>query len=708
MTHSWPIEIGSQLFINKRDEPARIKAWVRQMHECNLHIIRLFMLWDNLEPQEGKWYFDQYDACFAEAEALGLKVVPTLMAEAPPGWMKLTERAQSSTETNDPVYWQRALEYISCIVDRYHRSPALHSWILMNEPARGLGPNVHVLDKYKNYLRNIYSNNIALLNRQYFKQYDSFEDAVDPQSFTRINPLAYTESLDWVRFTVANLMEKLMDIKAAVRQIDEEHMVHVNPAGLAWVNTCMWAMGQSVWEEAKIVDFLGCSCHPSANANRISKDRVNDFIAFSADMMRSATPHEDGLFWISELQGGTTLFTVYRYFTPSADDIRQWMWESIGSGAKGIVFWCFNTRDHGIEGAEWGLLNHAGKPSKRLLAAGEVAAFLDLHRDVFATARPPEPDVWILYSEATCALGCHENSIWGNLTQDKAKMEDTENPRNIHMGLDAIFGAYLIMRDLGLQVGFIDEEKLQKRPVKKGDILIVPHALALSAETCRAIEEFAAAGGDVIADGMCGLKDANGNISEANKAILDKLFGAELLEIEALEDGSTIMLQGGATFPGWFAKCSFECGEAEVLGWHDDGQAAVVRRKAGRGSALRIGTVLFQRYVSNPLLGVLEVMKGLLHPIKQRRAALAGLEADVRLKILNYGEAEILILINRAGSRKVALSFAEPGELVALEGMERQSFSQGSTLQITMEAHGVMVFKAVYVGNAALEWQAMQ
>ncbi|MHB1357709.1 MAG: beta-galactosidase, partial [Anaerolineae bacterium] len=155
------------------------------------------------------------------------------------------------------------------------------------------------------------------------------------------------------------------------------------------------------------------------------KREGNDLIAFSADLMRSATLHEDGLFWIIELQCGTSLYTLYRYFCPSTDDIRQWMWQSIGSGAEGIVFWCFNTRDHGVEGAEFGLLNHAGKPSQRLLAVSDVAASLDRHEDIFAISKPPEPDVWIYYSEATCTLGFHEDSFWGSLLLDKPKMEDT-------------------------------------------------------------------------------------------------------------------------------------------------------------------------------------------------------------------------------------------------------------------------------------------
>lgn len=71
------VRLGSQLYINKTDTPEQVSAWVRQMHEAGLRVIRLFMVWDQLEPREGEWDFSNYDACFETAVQCGMTVVPT-------------------------------------------------------------------------------------------------------------------------------------------------------------------------------------------------------------------------------------------------------------------------------------------------------------------------------------------------------------------------------------------------------------------------------------------------------------------------------------------------------------------------------------------------------------------------------------------------------------------------------------------------------
>lgn len=78
------ILIGSELFINDKDKPEQIKAWVSQMKEAKLKIIRLFVMWSHVQPQEDQWDFSKYDAVFSEAERLGMGVVPTFMSVNPP------------------------------------------------------------------------------------------------------------------------------------------------------------------------------------------------------------------------------------------------------------------------------------------------------------------------------------------------------------------------------------------------------------------------------------------------------------------------------------------------------------------------------------------------------------------------------------------------------------------------------------------------
>lgn len=154
--HQRRIEIGSQLFINKNDKPDKVEYWVRQMKENNMDVIRLFMIWDQLEPRKDQWDFTNYDACFKEAEKLGMGVIPTLMPISPPGWMQLTNGMSDIANIDNEEFWEVAMAYVKKVVDRYFKSPSLHSWILWNEPSRVITLNEHNKIKYQNFLREKY------------------------------------------------------------------------------------------------------------------------------------------------------------------------------------------------------------------------------------------------------------------------------------------------------------------------------------------------------------------------------------------------------------------------------------------------------------------------------------------------------------------------------------------------------------------------
>ena len=527
---NYPVRIGATLFTNPGDTPAEGRAWVRQMQASGLSLIRLFMFWDQIQPEKDSWDFALYDAIFAEAESTGMQIVPTLLANAPPSWLKLGLGILDPRDLDNPAVWKLALAYTARVVERYQASAALDSWILWNEPTYPYSSHSEFGEKaYRAFLQKTYGE-VDALNRVYHQSYKSFQEAAaDLFSAAEAGEFRpYPERLDPMRFAVDSLMQKLADLAARVRQSDGLHPVHVNPHNISW---CILPSGQSIWEEARVVDFLGCSTHPSWHSTRFPPERIHQSVALFADMMRSATPHPDGLFWVSELQGGTNIFSGVTYLCPDPADLRHWMWSSIGAGAKGVVFWSFNARKGGFEGGEWGLVDQQNNPSPRLQAAAEVAGILKEHSALFATARPPRPDVWILHSEHTGALGLIEGSgAFG-----------VDNPRNPQMASDALCGAYLMCADLGLNAQLIDESRLARSEFPAGSVLLLPGVTALDIDTCRVLETFVRSGGTLIADGLVGYKEKNGAISLENRAVTDALFGAALVDIRAAVDFELIL-----------------------------------------------------------------------------------------------------------------------------------------------------------------------
>lgn len=674
------IELGSQIFINDNDSPDKVKRWVRQLHDSGMKLIRLFIIWGQVEPSKGVWDFRNYDACFEEAEKRGLRIIPTLMAASPPGWMQLTYGPQIPADIDDKVLWEMGLSYVKKVVERYNASPALDSWILWNEPDRNIKITENSMKAFQKYLAYLYKNNISRLNELYYRKYSSFDEVdVTSEVLDSAGFRGYAERLDWMRFAVFNLCEKLTDIKNEIRKTDKQHPVHVNPHNIA---QSYMKMGQSIWSEAKIVDFMGCSAHPSWHSVRFKRDRIHQSVAYFADLIKSVTKDPEGKFWVTELQGGTNIYSAFKYMCPTYKDIEHWLWESIGAGAWAVVFWCFNTRNKGFEGGEWGLLNQEEEPSERLEAISSVAKLLEKNRDLFDNTKPKKPDVWMLYSENSWRLSLVEGIG-----------TDIDNARNAQMVPDALCGAYLMCADLGLDVAFIDEERFVEQGLEKEAVLIVPSTNSLEYSTCSALEEFVKNGGTLIADGLCGMKETNGVIARDNKLVIDRIFGSRLMDIESSEIDFNISLENEQkSIDGWFLKCTLENTESvNILGKFNDGKTAIVKHKYHLGSAIRIGTIFFQKYLSKPNNNDLNFLKSIL-PKNEEKLTLVNVAYNLRMRILKSEESDIVILMNRGNKTTAKLIFASEADLYSLDGKDKD-YHVADSLEIDMGDEEIKLFK---------------
>lgn len=633
MRYERRIELGSQLFINRRDDPGTVRAAVRQFAESGLKVIRLFLFWDYVERFEGEWDFSQFDACFRQAEESGVQIVPTLMPVSPPGYMCISTGVQDIADLDDPVYWSKAMEYVRRTVQRYHASPALHSWILWNEPTRHIRKTEHSIRALREYLREYYAGDIEALNKLYYNRYSDF-DEVEKNYKTQVENLSfrgYAESTDWARFTCYDLCRKLSDIGEEIRAWDD-HPIHVNPHD---VGRNIVAGGQSVWQEAEVVDFIGCSCHPSWHSTRFDRERIHQSVSMFTDLMGSATRHPDKLFWVTELQGGNNIFSGIRPMSPTRDDIARWVWLGLGCGAEKIVFWCFNTRNEGFEGAEWGLLGFDGRPSPRLEATTEICRILEREQELLRRVRPAAPQVYILHGE----------SAW-ILSDVEGEGEDPRNPRNRMLASDAVAGAYQMCQDLGLQVGFVNEDMILEGALPEGAVLLAPSVFACRDGVCEALEAFVRRGGILIADQMFGIKDEYGRIRYERSGTLQRIFGVRQRDLGVLNGPETWQTEN-LTCNAWFMRMEGEAAGAAVLGRFSDGAPALLRSSCGKGTALRIQTAFFQRYGLYHEWESLRCLKALLEGTYALPACRLDTSSDViTAKLLSDGDDHVFMLFN--------------------------------------------------------------
>lgn len=630
--------LGSQYYVNTGDDPQHIRAGIAAMASAGLKLVRIFLQWTQVEPRQGQWDWSQYDALFDAAAEGGIGVIVTLTAIHPPGWMKISFGPQDQGPLDDPAYWERARDYILRVVARYGSHPAMHSWILNNEPQLFLSQDEVVLRRFQKFVEQRYGGDIENLNRRSFQQLDSFAEV----SFagTEGGFSAYTGRLNWLNFMVYRLQEILSDIKEIIRASGDRHPIHVNPHGL--VND-MYRQGQSIWAEGRLVDFMGCSAHPSWHSTRFLPERLHQSVALFADLMRGATRAQKRYFWVTELQGGTNIYSGLTYLGPSGEDLRSWVWESIAAGAKGIVFWCFNYRIQGYEGGEWSLVDQQNRPSRRLAEVSEIAAFLERHQVTFAASQPVRAPVALLFSEATWKLGNVEG-----------QGQDPEYPRNALMGADALTGAWMACADAGLSVDVLDEIDLQNGLASAYPILIVPGCTALENTSLPALQAYVAQGGTLLADGLCGYKEPGGWLREVATNPLNNLFGVSMADIQAVPECKSGATLGELPLPVWFLKVALETQpEVQVLARFDesDPRPALTVATRGKGRAIRIGTAFFQHYFRHPAPSAFAGLRGLL-PLPAEPVKLLNPSSHLRLRRLALPDGELLLVLN-AGEQSV-------------------------------------------------------
>lgn len=670
------IKVGAQLFVNRHDTPEIVEGHIRRMAEARFSILRIFVVWDHLEPREGEWRWEVYDRVFSAAAEHGIAVVATLMPASPPGWMRCTAGLQDVGNLDDAALWARSLGYVAQVVERWHSAAALDSWILWNEPARVLTRGAATMPHFREFLRKKYGA-IAALNRLYFRQYGDFAE-VGAESAGEAYELGFgtrVEEVDWIEFTVDHLEAKLREIAGAVRAIDTAHELHVNPHR---ISQCLLDSGQSIWREAEVVDFMGFSAHPPWHSTRFPANRVQQSVGMFADLVRSATRHPAGKFWCTELQGGPTVFTAFRPSSPSGTDITRWMWESAASGAGAIIFWCFNSRDEGYEAGEWSLCHANGAPSPRLVAATRLARFFAENAEWFAEAKP-KADIAILHSDASQLLGLVEG-----------EGDEVENPRNRQMAADAACGAYLMASDLGWEAAFVDERRIREGKIP-ARILIAPGCAVLDAETRAAIDTWVRGGGVFVADGVFGWKDANGSLARAEWARHEEIFGVTVLD--HIVEEYLPFIDDSLSGEGWFFRLNLDLAESALVRacWFD-GEPAVVENPHGEGAAFRIGTVFFQRYLSEPGEANLKLLEKWLAPFLELPVRLLEARPARRIRRLRTPQGVLGVVFGPANGW-AEVEFAQGGRWQVPGGGWQPIPKDGEAL-LALDHHGVACFRA--------------
>ncbi len=566
--------IGAEFFLNATETRESVFHHFERMSDTGLTIARIFTLWDQVERVEGQWNFTRYDWLYDAAARNGILIANTLCSEDPPGWMLSAGFYHQWRDLSNPALRPHSEIYLDRVVNHYKQHSAHGVWLLQNEPGISDKVEPYLLADYARWLEKKYGT-VENWNRAWYKQYARFTAVQPPEDPRATGWSDYAANLDWRRFRCDHLADQLRWLHAQVDRHSPGALTHANPPGLTGN---MIAGGCDMWRLKPTVHYLGASMHAAWHFGMFQREDFGVAYSYCCDLVRSVS--SPAPWWVTELQAGTTVFTGSRPLNPTGGEVTRWLWDGIGNGARGIVFWLWHPRTEGNEAGEWALAGPDGEPTRRSRAVEAVAAGLRKHEDFFRTAKPLEARTAIFYDRDAMLLYAVDG--WRR-----------PGDEIVH----SLMGCYKALHRAHVQVDFVSDVELEAGGLRT-QVLYLPYCYALSAKSEAAIREFVRNGGTVWADGLVAWKDEQGTTKRFPPGPLSDVFGFTAEDIDP--SWEPFPLGGEGDSAGLLWRCLIPTSAAKPLLIGADGRPNAIEHSFGKGKAIYYDTALTLGYLRRP------------------------------------------------------------------------------------------------------------
>ena len=624
-------------------DPSEWEKDIKAMREMGYTCLHGFCEWWRIEREKGVFDFSQTDYLLKLCEKYQITPILNVATQNGvgyymPRWMQNEYRGQGMVDCDgnglpvhseylvpcmdDPWYQMYAQRYIRALASHYAGDQRIGGWVIWGEPflAKGGKPICyceHTVARFRKWLEKKYGA-IQNLNRVWGNEgpsdYAGFEDVHPPvgQSGQRGS---YASWMDWSTFMCDNFSDH---IKNADRLFKECGATQPTISELfCYVGGS--PMCNDIWQLAETADIVGVS-------NYLRPGIETDIVMTVAN---SISRKQQKSFFTVEALGGPRYFN-YDKRTPGTEEIRSECVQMMGSGAKGLMYWCYRPRLSDFEGGTFGMCRADGKPLPQAKMAGKVAQQMRRAEEaVFSASRDAE--VGILYSSHAVHITGSDNS-----TQEMQRAE---------------IGAMKMLLDAHIQPLLVDEEMIQKGLPEGIKALLLPFAYAMDDATAAGIAEFVKKGGLVIADQNLAFKRLDGTAYQLLPGGgLDQVFGLEKDDVMYLEHPSLLPAENPCAIP-LNAFMDILClVDAEAV--EGDGSRPLITRHAfGAGSAWYFAWQAFASYqdAEGGIAALREKVVGIL--------AHAGVRPFVRVETPApaFGRLSISLMKKEDGTRIVTV-----------------------------------------------------
>lgn len=600
-THNSLPQIGAQVFIEPGQTPEEIESLFALMRDNGMTVCRIRLFESYLKKADGTWDFTLFDTAFRMADKYGIDVYCTLFPYTPftdVGGFKFPSSRR---------HQQRVAEYIERSVTHFSNYKSLKAWVLINEPG--------ILEL----------NFDEELTREVFEGW--MAENASPQYNAKGYPVA---NFDRERFLVYYHTWYLEWLAGEIRKYDRVRELHVNPHAIFEMAACY---DFPAWR--KFLSTLGGSAHASWHFGYFARNRYNVAMSANAEIVRSGAGE---LPWImTELQGGNNLYSGIDPMCPTREEIAQWLWINIATGAKANIFWSLNARSSGPEAGEWAMVNFKNEPSDRVEAAAEVAAVLKGNPGLFSSARVMESGIDILYNKA---------SMWVEASQ--APGRGTGNARSAGTTMISPLAYFEALTELGLQANFREVGEFDfSREDYTGRTIILSHQISLDEQSVRSLEAFVQKGGTLIMDGLTGFYDQYAHASLVHEFNMKGLLGAQLLELKVNGELFPVTVNGHRLHAHMWLG-TLETADAEAVGYNGREAIACVN-EYGRGRVVWVPSLLGMGARKNGDYGEVAAWLAELLPAEtlSQNFRFSGHVSGLQMKSMQSGEDYLSVIINK-------------------------------------------------------------
>lgn len=524
------------------------KYWaddLKRMKDVGLDTVQVWAPWAWLEPEPGKFVWDDYDKLVELAEKNGLLVVISVLPEINPMWIfnvcpgtemvdHMGHRVISSTRvevhhgltpggcTDYPQVWNRMKQFLTAIVKRYRGISHLRAWDIWNETRWNVQADGFVcycpktLEGFRKFLQKKYDGKLDALNTHWMRRYRAWNEVFPGKS---IPSRPYTEMMAFQHYMTERSVGIARSRYEVVKGLDPKHQVVLHGARPS-VSDRFAGNAQGVeslsldrgndWGFAKFIDGLGTSSFPKWFP--LDPPTISALYSY----LRSAVGKNKAA-WQSEIQGARAVNGFSLFDPVDAASQQKWIWTAVGSGSEATIFWCWRDDSFGREAGGYGIVNNDGFAEERLAAVKKTSGLLREHRKLITDYAPDDAEAGVLWSPQSYYLYYAQlgqtTGIYGALHQ---------------------YATALLRR--GIPFRLCEEEHLGELAGLK--VLYLPHTLVADTKQEDALEKFVADGGTLVCESECAAWTAAGIYRTPDERFLARAFGIAEAGRRGLKDTS--------------------------------------------------------------------------------------------------------------------------------------------------------------------------